>query len=79
LFNRIKVTIMAEQRFRTITQLSLAANISTKTLQKRIRVLLSDPEISKTFGSYPRWTLPLYQQRILIEHIPELMHLRPEL
>jgi hypothetical protein len=67
---------MAEQRFRNITHLSSEANISTRTLQKRVRALLSDPEIAKAFGSYPRWTLPLYQQRLLIEHIPELMHLR---
>ncbi len=67
---------MCERRFRTVSHLAVEAHISARTLKKRIKVLLSDPEIAKIFGPYPRWTLPLFQQRILIGHIPELMHLQ---
>lgn len=67
---------MVERRFHSISHLAVEAHISARTLKKRIKVLLSDPEIAKVFGHYPRWTLPLCQQRILIANIPELMHLQ---
>jgi hypothetical protein len=70
---------MSERRFHTISHLAVEANICVDTLKKRIRTLLSDPEIAKTFGPYPRYTLPLFQQRILIENIPELMHLKEDI
>lgn len=70
---------MAERRFRTVTHLAVEAHVCVDTLKKRIRTLLSDPQIAKVFGAYPRYTLPLFQQRILIEHIPELMHLKEDI
>lgn|GEM_PF-4545083 len=70
---------MIEVHYHTIAHLAKAADLSAKTLRKRVRALLSDPDIARTFGSYPRWTLPLYQQRILIDNIPELFHLRTSL
>lgn len=69
---------MREKRYHTLTHLAEAADISVKTLRKKVRAMLTDPEIAERFGAFPRWTLPLYQQRILVENIPELFHLRTD-
>lgn len=75
------MVIMKEKRerhYHTLTELAQAADLCAKTFIRRVKELLTDPEISEKFGTYRKGALTLYQQRILIQHLPELFHLRDE-